>query len=208
MIKQSSIEGFLDELASRNSTPGGGSAAALMGAMGAALLSMVCHLTIGKAKYREVEAELSTVLSRTEQLRRQLTEMIEEDVESFGTVMRAYAMPRRTPEESGLRSQAIQNALRDAAQVPLRCCRVCREIIDLSAVVARKGNPYVVSDAGVAVLVAHAALRSGALNVMINVKAMTDREFAANQLTELDELLAQASVAAEACYQSVRQAIS
>jgi len=207
MIKQSSIEGFLDELASRNSTPGGGSAAAMMGAMGAALLSMVCNLTIGKAKYRDVEEELNAVLTRTEQLREQLTEMIEEDIESFGAVMRAYAMPRQTPEESVLRNQAIQNALKEATQVPLRCCRVCREIIDLSAVVAQKGNSHVVSDAGVAVLVAHAALRSGALNVMINVKAMTDRQFVAKQLAELDALLSQASVATEACYQSVRQAI-
>jgi methenyltetrahydrofolate cyclohydrolase len=208
MIKQSSIDGFLDELASRNSTPGGGSAGAMMGAMGAALLSMVCNLTIGKAKYRDVEAELSTILARTEQLRGQLTEMIEEDVESFGTVMRAYAMPRQTPEEALLRSQAMQNALKEATQVPLRCCRVCRELIDLSAVVAQKGNSHVVSDAGVAVLVAHAALRSGALNVMINVKAMTDRQFAASQLRELEELLSQASAATEACYQSVRRAIS
>jgi len=208
MIKQSSIEGFLDELASRSPTPGGGSAAAMMGAIGAALLSMVCNLTIGKAKYRDVEEELSVVLGRTEQLRTQLTEMIEEDVESFGAVMRAYAMPRQTPEQSVLRSQAIQNALKAATQVPLRCCRVCREIIDLSAVVAQKGNSQVVSDAGVAVLVAHAALRSGALNVMINIKAMTDRPFVAKQLTELDELLSQASVATEACYQSVRKSIS
>jgi methenyltetrahydrofolate cyclohydrolase len=208
MIKQSSIEDFLDELASRNSTPGGGSAAAMIGAMGAALLSMVCNLTIGKAKYRDVEAELTSVLARTEQLRSQLTEMIEEDVESFGAVMRAYAMPRLTSEESVLRSQAIQSALKEATQVPLRCCRVCRELIDLSAVVAQKGNSHVVSDAGVAVLVAHAALRSGALNVMINVKAMTDRQFVASQLRELDALLAPASAATDACYQSVRQAIS
>jgi methenyltetrahydrofolate cyclohydrolase len=208
MIKQSSIEDFLDELASRNSTPGGGSAAAMMGAMGAALLSMVCNLTIGKAKYRDVEAELTSVLARTEQLRSQLTEMIEEDVESFGAVMRAYAMPRQTSEESVLRSQAIQSALKEATQVPLRCCRVCRELIDISAVVAQKGNSRVVSDAGVAVLVAHAALRSGALNVMINVKAMTDRQFVASQLRELDALLAPASAATDACYQSVRQAIS
>jgi methenyltetrahydrofolate cyclohydrolase len=208
MIKQSSIEDFLDELASRNPTPGGGSAAAMMGAMGAALLSMVCNLTIGKARYRDVEEELSAVLARTEQLRRQLAEMIEEDIESFGAVMQAYAMPRQTPEESVLRSQAIQNALKVATQVPLRCCRVCREIIELSVVVAQQGNSHVVSDAGVAVLVAHAALRSGALNVMINIKAMTDREFVASQLAELDELVSRASAATEACYQSVRQSIS
>jgi methenyltetrahydrofolate cyclohydrolase len=207
MIKQSSIERFLDELASRNATPGGGSAAAVMGAMAAALLSMVCNLTIGKAKYRGVEQELSAVLARTEQLRKQLTEMIEEDVASFGAVMAAYAMPRQTQEQSVLRAQAIQTALKVATQVPLRCCRVCREIIDLSIVVAQKGNSNVVSDAGVAVLTAHAALRSGALNVMINAKVMTDRQFATSRLAELDALLSHASAATEGCYQSVRKAI-
>jgi methenyltetrahydrofolate cyclohydrolase len=207
MIKQSSIERFLDELASRNATPGGGSAAAVMGAMAAALLSMVCNLTIGKAKYRGIEQELSAVLARTEQLRKQLTEMIEEDVASFGAVMAAYAMPRQTQEQSVLRAQAIQTALKAATQVPLRCCRVCREIIDLSVVVAQKGNSNVVSDAGVAVLAAHAALRSGALNVMINAKVMTDRQFATSRLAELDALLLHASAATEGCYQSVRKAI-
>jgi len=207
MIKQSSIEHFLDELASRKATPGGGSAAAVMGAMAAALLSMVCNLTIGKTKYRDVEQELGAVLARTEQLQKQLTEMIEEDVVSFGAVMAAYAMPRQTQEESVLRAQTIQTALKAATQVPLRCCHVCREIIDLSAVVTQKGNSSVVSDGGVAVLAAHAALRSGALNVMINAKIITDRQFATNQLAELDALLSHASAATEACYQSVRKTI-
>lgn len=207
MIKQSSIEHFLDELASRKATPGGGSAAAVMGAMAAALLSMVCNLTIGKAKYRDVEGELNAVLARTEQLRRQLTAMIEEDAESFGTVIAAYAMPRQTQEELALRAQTIQTALKEATQVPLRCCRVCCEIIDLSAVVAQKGNTNVLSDAGVAVLAAHAAVRSGALNVMINVKAVTERQFVIHQLAELDKLLSRASAATETCYQFVSKSI-
>jgi methenyltetrahydrofolate cyclohydrolase len=207
MIKQSSIERFLDELASRKATPGGGSAAAVMGAMAAALLSMVCNLTIGKTKYRDVEGELNAVLARTEQLRGQLAEMIEEDVESFGAVIAAYAMPRKTQEELALRAQAIQAALKEATQVPLRCCRVCCEIIDLSAVAAQKGNTNVLSDAGVAVLAAHAAVRSGALNVMINVKAITDHQFVTHQVAELDKLLSHASAATEACYQSVKKSI-
>jgi len=98
MIKQSSIEHFLDELASRKATPGGGSAAGVMGAMAAALLSMVCNLTIGKAKYRDFEGELNAVLARTEQLRGQLTEMIQEDVESFGAVIEDPMQARRAEE--------------------------------------------------------------------------------------------------------------
>jgi formiminotetrahydrofolate cyclodeaminase len=157
MIKQSSIEVFLDELASRKSTPGGGSAAAVIGAMSAALLSMVCNLTIGKANYRDVEVELRSVLTRAEDLRRELTDMIEDDVRAFNAVMEAYGMPRRTEDEAASRTKAIQQALRAATAVPLRCGRACRELIDLSVVVAKKGNRNVVSDAGAAVLAANAA---------------------------------------------------
>jgi hypothetical protein len=131
-----------------------------MGAIGAALVSMVCNLTIGKAKYGDAEEELKAVLVRAEELRRELTELSEEDVQWFGAVMRAYGMPRQTEEESAARVQAIQTALKQATQVPLRCCRACSEIIDLSAVIAEKGNRNVVSDVGIAVLAAHAALRS------------------------------------------------
>jgi hypothetical protein len=105
----------------------GGSAAAVMGAMGEALVSMVCNLTIGKTQYRDFEEELKSVLRKAENLRRDLTEMIEEDVRAFDAVMRAYAMPRLTKEETATRAHAIQTALQTATLVPMRCCRACRE---------------------------------------------------------------------------------
>jgi methenyltetrahydrofolate cyclohydrolase len=137
-FKDNSIELFLDDLASRKPTPSGGSAAALMGAMGAALVSMVCNLTIGKTHYRDFEEELKPVLTKAEELQRDLTKMIEEDVQAFDAVMRAYGMPRLTKDETGTRAQLIQTALKTATLVPMRCCRACREVITL--VVAEKGN--------------------------------------------------------------------
>jgi formiminotetrahydrofolate cyclodeaminase len=111
MVKDNGIELFLDDLASRKPTPSGGSAAAVMGAMGAALVSMVCNLTIGKTQYRDFEEELKSVLTKAEELRRDLTKMIEEDVQAFDAVMRAYGMPRLTKDETTTRAQAIQTTV-------------------------------------------------------------------------------------------------
>jgi methenyltetrahydrofolate cyclohydrolase len=205
MVKDNAIELFLDDLASRKPTPSGGSAAAVMGAMGAALVSMVCNLTIGKMQYREYEQDLKSVLTKAEALRRDLTKMIEEDVHSFDEVMRAYGMPRLTKDETRTRAEAIQTALKMATLVPMRCCRACREVITIGSVVAEKGNRNVVSDAGIAALAAYAGLRSAALNVFTNARAITDRIFAEEQLAELEQLLSEAATATEASYQVVKE---
>lgn len=204
MVKDNNIELFLDDLASRKPTPSGGSAAAVMGAMGAALVSMVCNLTIGKTQYRDFEEEFKSVLTKAEELRRDLTKMIEEDVQAFDAVMRAYGMPRLTKDETATRAQAIQTALKTATLVPMRCCRACREVITLGSVVAEKGNRNVISDAGVAAVAAYAALRSAALNVFTNARAITDRIFA-EDLAELEQLLSQAATATETSYQVVKE---
>lgn len=208
MAKDTSIELFLDDLASRKPTPSGGSAAAVMGAMGAALVSMVCNLTIGKTQYRDFDEELKSVLTKAEEMRRDLTKMIEEDVRAFDAVMHAYGMPCLKKDETERRAQAIQTALKKATLVPMRCCRACREVITLGSIVAKKGNRNVVSDAGVAALAAHAALRSAALNVFTNARVMTDRIFAEEQLTELEQLLLEAATATEASYEVVKKKLS
>jgi formiminotetrahydrofolate cyclodeaminase len=190
MIKDKSIQIFLDELASKASTPGGGSAAGVMGAMGTALVSMVCNLTVGKKNYEAVEKELKDVLDQAESLRERLTNMIHADVEVFDRVMAAYGMAKETDEEKVARSDAIQEALKAATNVPLECARACVEAINLSKIVAEKGNLNVISDAGVAVVAANAALQSAALNVYINVGGIKDKEFADQRLAELEELLA------------------
>lgn len=189
MIKDNSVQAFLDELASQAATPGGGSAAAIMGAMGAALVGMVCNLTIGKKNYIDVEEEMKTVLGQAEALRQRLTSMSNDDVQVFDQVMGAYGMPRQTDEEKATRSEAIQAALKGATLVPLACAHACGEVMELSKVVAEKGNLNVISDAGVAVLAAYAALRSAALNVYINAGGIQDRDFVESKLAELDQIL-------------------
>ncbi len=208
MIKDSAIEPFLDALASQSATPGGGSAAAIIGAMGAALVSMVCNLTIGKKKYADVEDEMTNVLNEAERLRRALTDMIQDDVQAFDAVMGAYGLAKETDAEKATRSEAIQVALKQATVVPLACCKVAREVIDLAGVAAEKGNLNVISDAGVGVLAAYAALRSAALNVYINAKMITDKAFAEASLEELEALLAGAEDATEKAYGIVKGKLS
>lgn len=189
MIKDKSVQNFLDELAGKASTPGGGSAAAVMGAMSAALLSMVANLTVGKKKYEGVEADMQKLLQRTEELRDRLTGMIEADVEVFDKVMTAYGMPKDSDEEKTQRASAIQIALKEATDVPLECARQCAEVIRLSEPMAEMGNTNVISDAGVGVMAAHAALRSAALNVYINIGGIKDEEFVQDRSRQLEEIL-------------------
>ena len=207
-IKDTAIEPFLDQLASSAATPGGGSAAAIIGAMGAALVSMVCNLTIGKKKYADVEAEMKDVLAKTEVLRNKLTSMIQDDVKAFDAVMGAYGMPKETDADKAARDKAIQSALKLATDVPLACAYAAREVIDLAAIASDKGNLNVISDAGVGVLAGYAALRSAALNVLTNARMITDKTFAEAKLKELNQLLAGAEGATEKAYAVVKGKVS
>jgi formiminotetrahydrofolate cyclodeaminase len=207
-IKDTEIEHFLDALASSAATPGGGSAAAILGGMGAALVSMVCNLTIGKKKYADVEDDMKDVLAKAEDLRHRLTGMIQEDVTAFDAVMGAYGMPKETDADKTVRSAAIQDALKQATEVPIRCCHLAREVIDLALRASAKGNLNVISDAGVGVLSANAALRSAALNVYINAKMISDRSFADAKLKELESLLAGAEATTEKAYDIVKAKVS
>jgi formiminotetrahydrofolate cyclodeaminase len=207
-IKDTAIEPFLDALASSSATPGGGSAAAILGGMGAALVSMVCNLTIGKKKYADVEDEMNDVLAKAQDLRHRLTGMIQEDVKAFDTVMGAYGMPKETDADKAARGAAIQDALKQATEVPIHCCRLAREVIDLALTASAKGNLNVISDAGVGVLSAYAALRSAALNVYINAKMISDKSFVEAKLSELESLLAGAETATEKAYDVVKGKVS
>ncbi len=207
-IKDTAIEPFLDLLASSAATPGGGSAAAILGGMGAALVSMVCNLTIGKKKYADVEDDMKEVLAKAEDLRHRMTAMIQDDVRAFDIVMGAYGMPKDTDDEKAARSAAIQDALKMATEVPIHCCHLAREVIDLSLIASEKGNINVISDAGVGVLSAYAALRSAALNVYINAKMISDTSFVESKLSDLEGLLAGAEATTEKAYDIVKGKVS
>ena len=204
-IKDASIEEFLEGLASKSATPGGGSAAAIMGAMGAALVSMVCNLTLGKKNYESVTEEMAALLPRLEDLRNRLIDMVAADVDAFDQVMAAYGLPKETDTDKQSRSAAIQEALQNATRVPLQCAHACVELIKLSLIAAEKGNKNVISDAGVAVVAAHAALRSAALNVQVNIGTIKDEAFVTNAARELENLMDGIDQLTGEIYQMVRQ---
>jgi formiminotetrahydrofolate cyclodeaminase len=189
MITRRPLETFLDELASGAPTPGGGSAAAIMGAMGAALISMVCNVTIGKKGHETVEADMKSVREDSEKLRMRLTAMVAEDIAAFDGLMAAYRLPKVTEEDKSRRAAAIQSSLRAATETPLACARACAQVVALSKRAGEKGYAGVISDAGVGVLAANTALRSAALNVYINTPSLKDRAFADAATAELEHLL-------------------
>ncbi|MFA5922567.1 MAG: methenyltetrahydrofolate cyclohydrolase [Methylococcaceae bacterium] len=203
-IKDKSIQIFLDELASKSATPGGGSVSALMGAQSAALTSMVCNLTIGKPKYAEVETEMQALLQKSEALREKLTGLIKADIDVFNRLMAAYGLPKETDEEKVVRTEAIQTVLKAATEVPLDCARACAEAIELSRGAANKGGLGVISDAGAAVMAGYGGLKSAALNVYINTGSLKDRQFAEAKVAELETILKDVDVAVEDIYQMVK----
>ncbi len=202
-IKDQSLHVFLDDLASKNATPGGGSVAALMGAQSAALISMVCNLTLGKANYEHVEADMQALLISAEALRKQFTEMIQADIDVFDKLMAAYRLPKETDEEISARSELIQHVLTEAIEVPLLCAKACREAMDLCQSAGEKGNLGVISDAGVAIMAAYAGLKSAALNVHINANCLKDEALSATKRTELNAILDGAEALHAAVYQTV-----
>jgi len=195
---------FLDELASGAPTPGGGGASAVMGAMGAALISMVANLTIGKNGFEAVDAEMRALLAESEALRARMTAMVEDDAVAFDTLMAAYKLPKASDGEKAARSLAIQAGLEAATRAPLACAHAAAEGVRLAARAVEHGNPNVISDVGVGVLASVAALRSAALNVRINAPQIKDRAFADHALTELEALLAECVLLAEHIHERVK----
>jgi formiminotetrahydrofolate cyclodeaminase len=183
------IGAYLDALASDAPAPGGGSATGLVGAMAAALVSMVANFTAGRERYAEVDAQMRGVLQETAALREELSRLMEDDERAYTGVSAAYRLPRGTDEEKRARSRAIQQALLAAAQPPLAMVRTCRRVLDLAELVARHGNPSLASDAGVAALFAEAALRAGAINVRVNLARVRNQETVQRIESELNALL-------------------
>ena len=191
------ISPFLEKLASGSATPGGGSAAAASGAMGAALVSMVCNLTIGRKKYADVDTEMRTVLERSKALRVELTQLISDDAAAFGTIMDAFKLPKSTDEEKAARRAAIQAGTKQATLTPLATARACGEVLELSRIVAAKGNPNAASDGGAGAACARAGLQAASLNVLINLPSIEDKAFVADCKAQLDEILEKSAMADE-----------
>ncbi len=171
------MRNFMDALASKAPTPGGGSAAALAGALGAALVSMVSNLTLGKEAYREVQPQIEKLLLDSEKLRREMQDLMQQDTEAFGALSEVYKMPKSTDVEKATRTARMQESLKKACQVPLDIGMKSLEVAHLAQKAADIGSTAVVSDAGVAVLMASACARSAALNVKININSIKDEAY-------------------------------
>ena len=205
MIQNQSTQAFLNALSGKSPTPGGGSVAALNGALGAALVSMVCNVTIGKKKYADVEAEAQEILQSATVLQTQLTALVSDDAAAFDKVMAAFGLPKNTETEKRARSQAIQSAFKEATLVPLATVKACADVMRLGKRIAEIGNANAISDAGSGVLSAHAGLRSASLNVLINLGSLKDKTFVSATEAELNAILGDTAALAEETYALVKE---
>ena len=177
-LTQLSCEEFLSQLASKAPAPGGGGAAALVGAAGAALGNMVGSLTTGKKKYAAVEEKIQALNAKAETLRKELEALVQEDAEAFAPLAAAYGLPKDTPEQAADKERVMETALTRAALVPIKIMQKCLEGITLAYSYAVDGSTMAISDAGCAAVLCKAALQAASLNVFVNTKLMTNREFA------------------------------
>ncbi len=171
-----SLKKYLDDLASKKPAPGGGSASALVGATGAALLGKVVNFTVGKEKYKGVEKEMTDILERSEALRENFARLCSEDATAYKKLSDAFKLPK----DDKNRKKKIQEALKEATGVPFEICKAAHEGIKMALLVAQKGNVNLITDAGIASLMLRCAFQSGLLNVEINLKSITDNEFIMN----------------------------
>ena len=186
-----SCEAFLEDLAGSAPAPGGGGAAALVGAAGAALGNMVGSLTVGKKKYAAVEADILVLNRRAAALRKRLEGLVQADADAFAPLAAAYKLPKETPEQQAHKAAVLETALEGACAVPLEIMSACCEGIALAAEYAEKGSVMAVSDAGCAALFCKAALQAAGLNVSINTRLMADNAHAAALNAQADAMLAE-----------------
>lgn len=204
MNQNSSLDSFIDRLASGSPTPGGGSAAALAGAAGAALVAMVARLTVGKKRYAEVEPQMQQIVQQAEALRARLTALVQEDADAFGKVSAAYQLPKSTDEEQIARAAAIQAGMQAASLTPLETARACAAVVALAEQVVTHGNVNARTDGGVGALLAHAGVQGAAWNVEVNLQSIDDPQFVAATEAATQQALA----AGQACLDRVRQALT
>lgn len=176
MYIDSTVGQYLEDLASAQPTPGGGSAAALSGAMGSALASMVCRLTLGKEKYADVQGEIEVLLQKTEGLRERFQQLSGEDSEAYGRLSACFKMPRGTEEERQARAAAIQARLLEAARVPLEVVERAAETVQLCQRIAEIGNANVLSDVATGSMLASSAGEGAAWMVRTNLQMLKDPE--------------------------------
>jgi len=208
VLIEKSCKDFVEVLASKEPVPGGGGAAALVGAIGMALGNMVGNLTVGKKKYKDVEAEVYTIMEKATKLQQSLLSMVDGDAEVFGEVAKVYSMPKNTPEEKVTREEAMERALKLACSVPMDIIRTTVEAIKLQARLCEIGSIMALSDVGVGVLCLKAALISGKLNVIINLNGIKDENFVSEVNREMNSLVEEGIKIADETYARVEQRLT
>jgi len=199
---------FVDKLASKDAVPGGGGAAALVGAMGTALNSMVCNLTTGKKKYAEFEEDIQRILKKAQDLQRDLMKMIDEDAENFLPLSKAYGMPKDTEEERRLKEETLEKALKQACQVPVNIVKTCFEAIKLHEELVEKCSRLAISDVGVGVQCLRAAIISGWLNIIININSIKDEAYVNQVRKETEALVKEGVILADKVYEKVESILN
>ncbi|MEJ8554037.1 cyclodeaminase/cyclohydrolase family protein [Tepidibacter sp. Z1-5] len=204
LIEKNSIE-FVEVLASKAAVPGGGGAAALVGAIGMALGSMVCNLTIGKKKYAEYEEIVKESLEKATKIQDELLRMVDEDAENFLPLSKAYGIKATTEEEKEEKDKVMEEALKTACSVPIEIVRTCYKAIKLHEDLVGKTSMLAISDIGVGVQCLRAALISGKLNVAININSIKDQEYVNKVKEETDRLVCEGTKIADEVYKKVEQ---
>jgi formiminotetrahydrofolate cyclodeaminase len=203
-FQEMSLTNFSEALASGAPTPGGGSASALSGALAAGLVAMVARTTAASKKFADRAEQMNQVAIEADRLRGEFLALVDEDARAFDQVMAAFRMPKETPEQQAVRSQAIQQAYKAAVEPPMRVCTRSLRVLELAAQVAEQGNPSAASDAGVAALLAATALEGGALNVQINLGSIKDEGFRNTQAERTGRAQAQGQALREKVLETVR----
>jgi glutamate formiminotransferase/formiminotetrahydrofolate cyclodeaminase len=198
-----SVGEFVDEVSRDTPAPGGGSIAALAGALGAALASMVANLSIGKGEFDARYGDLCQLAEEAQAAKDELVRAIDADTEAFNEVIAALRMAKDTPEQLAARAAAIRAGYKSAARVPLRTAQLCREVLDLCQAAAQVGNQAVMSDAGVGALMAYAGVQGAIHNVRINLPHTRDEAFIDEMQSTLGTLLAESRAICEAIQQEV-----
>lgn len=194
---------FLEQLASKAPTPGGGGAAAMGGAIGMALSNMVGNLTVGKKRYAEVEEEVKDLLEKGTQIIEELKVLVDKDAEVFAPLSKAYGLPKATPEEAAHKEKVMEECSIEACSVPMEIMRKSYAGIKIHERMGEIGSRLAISDVGCGVVFLKAALLSGQLNVLINLGAIKNEEFVKKTRKEMEELVEEGSKIADATLEMV-----
>lgn len=198
---------FTEVLASKEPVPGGGGAAALVGAIGTALGSMVCNLTIGKKKYAQYEEEIKGILSEAGEIQKELLKMIDDDAENFLPLSKAYGMKKDTEEERKLKEETLEKALKQACEVPVSIVKKAYEAIKLHENLVNKCSKLAISDVGVGVQCLRTAIISAQLNVIININSIKDQNYVSKVKEEIEKLVKEGTEIADKVYEEVVKAL-